>query len=159
MLNIRLLCVGKLKERFHKELVAEYCKRLSRYCKISVVEVEDEKIAEGASDKEMQAVLEAEGKRILKQIRENEYLILLDLHGEQLDSISFSHLLKETTQRHSSLTFAIGGSLGVAPAVQNRADFRLCLSKMTFTHQMSRGILLEQIYRAFKIQRGETYHK
>ena len=151
MLNVRIVCVGKIKDSFNKQGIDEYKKRLSRYIKLDIVEVDDAKIKDNASLKEEEIVKKEEGIRILKQVKDNEYMILLDLHGKEIDSVEFSKIIDSTSIRFSTITFVIGGSLGLSEEVIKRANYRLCLSKMTFTHQMTRVILLEQIYRAFKI--------
>ena len=159
MLNVRIVCVGKIKDSFNKQGIDEYKKRLSRYIKLDIIEVDDAKIKENASPKEEEIVKKEEGIRILKQVKDNEYLILLYLHGKEIDSVEFSKIIDMTSIRFSTITFVIGGSLGLSDAVIQRANYRLCLSKMTFTHQMTRVILLEQIYRSFKILNNEVYHK
>lgn len=159
MLNVRIVCVGKIKDSFNKQGIDEYKKRLSRYIKLDIIEVDDAKIKENASPKEEEIVKKEEGIRILKQVKDNEYMILLDLHGKEIDSVEFSKIIDMTSIRFSTITFVIGGSLGLSDAVIQRANYRLCLSKMTFTHQMTRVILLEQIYRSFKILNNEVYHK
>lgn len=159
MLNVRIVCVGKIKDSFNKQGIDEYKKRLSRYIKLDIIEVDDAKIKENASPKEEEIVKKEEGIRILKQVRDNEYMILLDLHGKEIDSVEFSKIIDTTSIKFSTITFVIGGSLGLSDAVIQRANYRLCLSKMTFTHQMTRVILLEQIYRSFKILNNEVYHK
>ena len=159
MLNVRIVCVGKIKDSFNKQGIDEYKKRLSRYIKLDIIEVDDAKIKDNASPKEEELVKKEEGIRILKQVKDNEYMILLDLHGKEIDSVEFSKIIDTTSIRFSTITFVIGGSLGLSDAVIQRANYRLCLSKMTFTHQMTRVILLEQIYRSFKILNNEVYHK
>ena len=159
MLNVRIVCVGKIKDSFNKQGIDEYKKRLSRYIKLDIIEVDDAKIKDNASQKEEELVKKEEGIRILKQVKDNEYMILLDLHGKEIDSVEFSKIIDTTSIRFSTITFVIGGSLGLSDAVIQRANYRLCLSKMTFTHQMTRVILLEQIYRSFKILNNEVYHK
>ena len=159
MLNVRIVCVGKIKDSFNKQGIDEYKKRLSRYIKLDIIEVDDAKIKENASPKEEEIVKKEEGIRILKQVKDNEYMILLDLHGKEIDSVEFSKIIDMTSIRFSTITFVIGGSLGLSDAEIQRANYRLCLSKMTFTHQMTRVILLEQIYRSFKILNNEVYHK
>ena len=159
MLNVRIVCVGKIKDSFNKQGIDEYKKRLSRYIKLDIIEVDDAKIKDNASPKEEDLVKKEEGIRILKQVKDNEYMILLDLHGKEIDSVEFSKIIDTTSIRFSTITFVIGGSLGLSEAVIQRANYRLCLSKMTFTHQMTRVILLEQIYRSFKILNNEVYHK
>ena len=160
MLNIKLVVVGKLKEKFHKEEVNEYLKRLSRYCKINIIEVEEEKIKDNSSKKENEFILVKEGNNVLKQIKDNEYVFLLDLHGKEISSEEFASKMNILpTQNYSTISFVIGGSLGVSEELRNRSNFKLKLSPMTFTHQMTRIIILEQIYRAFKINNNEVYHK
>ena len=159
MVNLRLIAVGKIKEQFLKDEINEYLKRLSRYCKISILEVEDEKIKENASLKEENMVKIEEGKRILKQIKSNDFVLLIDLHGQELDSLEFSDKFLQITNTNSNIDIVIAGSLGFSQEVINRANYRFCLSKLTFTHQMTRAIVLEQVYRAFKINNKETYHK
>lgn len=159
MVNIKLIAVGKIKEDYLKNEINEYLKRLSRYAKISVIEVDDEKIMNNSSLKEDEKVKENEGVRLLKQIKEKDFVLLIDLHGQELDSIEFSNKFLQITNTNSNIDIVIAGSLGFSQEVIERANYRLCLSKMTFTHQMTRAIVLEQIYRAFKIINNETYHK
>lgn len=159
MVNIRLIAVGKIKEDYLKNEINEYLKRLSRYTKISIIEVDDEKIINNSSLKEDEKVKENEGKRLLKQIKEKDFVLLIDLHGQELDSLEFSNKFLQFTNTNSNIDIVIAGSLGFSQEVIKRANYRLCLSKMTFTHQMTRAIILEQIYRAFKIINNETYHK
>ncbi|MEI3535980.1 MAG: 23S rRNA (pseudouridine(1915)-N(3))-methyltransferase RlmH [Bacilli bacterium] len=159
MVNIKLIAVGKIKEDYLKNEINEYLKRLSRYAKISVIEVDDEKIMNNSSLKEDEKVKENEGKRLLKQIKEKDFVLLIDLHGQELDSLEFSDKFLQITNTNSNIDIVIAGSLGFSQEVIKRANYRLCLSKMTFTHQMTRAIILEQIYRAFKIINNETYHK
>lgn len=160
MLNIKLVVVGKLKEKFHKEEVNEYLKRLQRYAKVSIIEVEEEKIKDNSSLKENEQILIKEGNSVLKHIKENEYLFLLDLHGNEISSEDFAKKLNALPlNNYSNVSFVIGGSLGVSDELRKRSNFKLKLSPMTFTHQMTRIIILEQIYRAFKINNNEVYHK
>jgi 23S rRNA (pseudouridine1915-N3)-methyltransferase len=150
---ISIVAVGKIKEKSLQNLIDEYLKRISGYTKINVVEVADE--PNDRSD-----VLQIEGQRILKQIRDDAYVILLDLQGREVDSVSFSRLIQDiNTYRSSHIVFVIGGSLGVSEEVRKRADYRLKISEMTFPHNLARLIILEQIYRAYKIANNETYHK
>ncbi len=151
---IRLLCVGKVKDRRLSELIGDYVDKIARYHKISVEEVKDEKIG---SDEE--AVKDREAERLLERIRDDEYVILLDLHGKALDSMAFAKLIDDSFIRHPKLTFVIGGSLGLGKAIVKRSDVRIRLSDLTFLHQMTRLILAEQIYRSFKLLNHETYHK
>lgn len=159
-MNISIICVGKIKEKFLKAAIEEYSKRLSRYCKLDIVEVPDEKTPDNASDKEELLIKEKEGLSILKHIKENMFVVTLDLKGKMLSSEELSSFIKESGIRgNSNLAFIIGGSLGLSTDVLKRADFSLCFSKMTFPHQLMRVILLEQIYRGFRIINGEPYHK
>lgn len=159
-MKITIVAVGRLKERYLKDAVDEYLKRLRPYASVDVVEVADEPIPQKASEAEEAGVLRREGERILGALRQGTYVICLDIPGNQLSSEEFSRLLDDLALRgRSDVTFIIGGSLGLAPEVLAQADMRLSLSKMTFPHQIVRVILLEQIYRAFKISRGEMYHK
>lgn len=160
MLNIKLIVVGKLKEKFHKDEVDEYLKRLSRYAKVSIIEVEEEKIKDNSSLKENQMILVKEGNNVLRNVKDNEYMFLLDLHGKEISSEEFASKMKDLpVNNYSTISFVIGGSLGVSDELRARSNFKLKLSPMTFTHQMTRIIILEQIYRAFKINSNETYHK
>ena len=159
MLNIKLVVVGKLKEKFHKEEVNEYLKRLSKYAKINLIEVEEEKIKDNSSLKENEQILLKEGNNVLKQIKENEFVFLLDLHGKEISSEEFASKIDQLMSNYSTITFVIGGSLGVSEELRKRSNFKLKLSPMTFTHQMTRIIILEQIYRSFKINNNEVYHK
>lgn len=159
MLNIKLIAVGKIKEQFTKDEINEYLKRLSRYCQISIIEVDDSKIKDNASKKEEEIVLSQEGDRILSKIKDNDYVILLDLHGKEIDSVSFANKIEKISLTNSSISFVIGGSLGLDDRLRKRCNYALKLSEMTFTHQMTRVIILEQIYRSFKILNHETYHK
>ena len=150
---INIVAVGKIKEKALTSLIEEYVKRISGYSKISITEVADE--ANDRSD-----VKEIEGQRILKQIKDDAYVILLDLQGKEIDSVQFSKLIHDINTYHASnITFVIGGSLGVSEQVRKRADYRLKISEMTFPHNLARLIILEQIYRAYKIANNETYHK
>jgi 23S rRNA (pseudouridine1915-N3)-methyltransferase len=159
-MKIRLLCVGHLKEAYWKAAESEYLKRLSAYASVSVEEVDDLSSSEKASPKEEQEVKEKEGAKILAKLRPNDFLCTLDLGKQEPDSITLaSEMMKMIERGGSSLTFVIGGSLGLGENVRHRANASLSLSKLTFTHQMTRIILLEQIYRSFKILNHEPYHK
>ncbi|WP_446899164.1 23S rRNA (pseudouridine(1915)-N(3))-methyltransferase RlmH [Clostridium sp. LBM24168] len=159
-MNITIISVGKLKEKYLKDAVEEYSKRLSRYCKLNIIEVMDEKTPEKASEKEENIIREKEGKRILKYLNGSSYVIALDLKGTMMSSLEFAHKFKQLTLTgRSSIIFIIGGSIGISREILNKTDYKLCFSKMTFPHQLFRVMLLEQIYRLFKIQRGEPYHK
>lgn len=160
-MKIKVVAVGKIKENFFALAINEYVKRLKAYCELEVIEVNDEQITKDSNASLDAKIKEKEGEKILSRIKENEYVILLDfLNSKEYDSISFSkHIDEMMTRGNSNLTFVIGGSLGLGENIRKRGNERLLLSKMTFTHQMTRIILLEQIYRAFKILHNETYHK
>lgn len=159
-MNINVICVGKLKERYWTEAVAEYSKRLSRYCRIRIVELKEERLPDHASKAEEENVKNAEGESILRSLSPDSYVIALDIKGKQLSSEQLSKKIDDlTVEGRSSIDLIIGGSLGLSDEVRNRADFKLSFSPMTFPHQMMRVILLEQIYRCFKISRNEPYHK
>lgn len=159
-MNITIITVGKLKEKYLKSAIDEYAKRLSRYCKLTIIELPDEKTPDNASEKDELIIKSKEGDAILKKIKENMYVIALDLKGEHVTSEDFaSKLEKLSVSGNSNLAFVIGGSLGIAKEVLQRADYKLCFSKMTFPHQLFRVMLLEQIYRGFRINNNEPYHK
>lgn len=159
-MNITIVCVGKIKEAFYKDAVNEYAKRLSRYCKFQVIEVADEKTPDQTTEHEEDLIRQKEAERILKQIKEDAYVVALAIQGKKLDSIAFSeHIERLGIQGKSSLVFVIGGSLGLHTSVLKRADDRISFSDMTFPHQLMRVILAEQIYRSFRIMNGEPYHK
>ena len=159
-MKITILCVGKVKEKFYRDAIDEFSKRLSRYCKLEIVEVADEKTVEEASENEIKIVKDKEGERLLKNIKEDAYVVCLCIDGKQLDSEELSEKMEQLAiQGKSHICFVIGGSLGLADAVIKRADFKLSFSKMTFPHQLMRVILLEQVYRAYRIMNNEPYHK
>lgn len=159
-MRITVVCVGKLKERYFSDAVAEYAKRLSRYGKLDITEVADEKTPEGASAAEEEQIKAREGARILKAIREDAYVIALAIEGKKYSSEQFAEFLKARgLGGDSRLVFVIGGSLGLHADVLARADLLLSFSDMTFPHQLMRVILLEQIYRGFRILNHEPYHK
>lgn len=159
-MKITILTVGKIKEKFYRDAISEYEKRLSRYCKLDIVEVADERTPEHASAAENQKILEREGERILANIRDNTYVIILAIKGKMLDSVELSKKISDlTVSGVSDITFIIGGSLGLSDAVVKRGDFLLSFSPMTFPHQLMRVILLEQVYRSYRIANNEPYHK
>lgn len=159
-MNIKLACVGKLKDRFYIEAAAEYAKRLGRYAAVEICEVADEKTPETLSDAEAIKAVAREGKRLLAGIADGEYVIALAIDGKKYDSVRFSkHVMDLFDAGKAKLTFVIGGSLGLDESVLRRANERLSLSDMTFPHRLARVLLLEQLYRAFKIHTGEPYHK
>lgn len=159
-MNIKFVVVGKLKEKYFKQGIAEYAKRLSRFCKFSIVEVPDEKAPENLSQAEMDQVMAAEGERILSKIKDREYVYVLAILGKERSSEEFAKELKDlTTYGHSDITFVIGGSLGLTPAVLKRADAQISFGRFTLPHQLMRLVLTEQVYRAFMINEGSPYHK
>lgn len=155
MIEINLICVGNIKEKYLQEMILDYKKRISKYAQIEVIELKDE------SNKQSENVVkDLEGQRIISAIKDGFYVVLLDLKGEALDSVSLSKKIDEISTYYSSkIAFIIGGSYGVSEAVKKRANYKLAFSKLTFPHQLIRGMLLEQIYRSFKILNNETYHK
>ena len=151
---IKILCIGKIKDKNLQALIDDYKNKINHYHRIEIIEVKDEPIKDN-----QQAVLDIEAERVLNQIKNDEYVILLDLHGKSIDSLRFSDKLQKLFINHSKITFVIGGSLGLSDLLRKRANEAIKLSDLTFLHQMTRLILLEQIYRAFKIQNNEIYHK
>ena len=151
---IKLVCVGKIKNKHLEALINDYIEKINHYHKIKVIEVKDEPIKDNNK-----SVLDKEADNVLKHIESNDYVILLDLHGKQIDSVKFASKLDKLFISKSTITFVIGGSLGLGDALVKRSNERLSLSEMTFLHQMTRLIILEQIYRCFKINNNETYHK
>ncbi len=159
-MRITITAVGKLKERYLKDGISEYTKRLSRFADIEIIEVDDEQAPDSLSLAQEAQVKAREAEKLLKKIKEGSYIILLDLAGEQVTSEGFAVKLENTMLTgNSHITFIIGGSLGLDQSLIKAANYRICLSKMTFPHQLARLILLEQVYRAFKIMKNETYHK
>ncbi len=159
-MNISIVTIGKLKEKYLLQGINEYIKRLSVYAKVEIIELADEKAPENLSDAEMVIVKDKEGKRILDKISDDAYVIALAIEGKKKTSENFaSDLDKLATYGKSKVTFVIGGSLGLSKAVMNRADEAISFSDMTFPHPLMRLILVEQIYRSFRINRGEPYHK
>lgn len=159
-MKIKLITVGKLKETYLKSAVAEYSKRLGRFSKIETIALADEKTPDRASEAENQQIIEKEGQRILQKIGDRDYVIALAIEGKMLSSEELAEKIHHITlSGYSTLTFVIGGSLGLSPAVKQRAQLQLSFSPMTFPHQLMRVILLEQIYRAFMINEGSPYHK
>ena len=159
-MKITILSVGKIKEKFYRDAISEFEKRLSRYAKLEIVEVADEKTPDQASEHEITLIKEKEGERLLKSIKDDGYIICLAINGKMLDSVELSrHLEKLGVSGVSHIYFVIGGSLGLADEVLKRADMLLSFSKMTFPHQLMRVILCEQIYRSYRIMNHEPYHK
>lgn len=159
-MRISIVCVGKIKEKYLKLGIDEFSKRLSKYCKLEVIELDDEKAPENLSDKDMIIIKDKEGKKILSKIKDNSYVISLAIDGKNLSSEELAETIDNLGVRGTShIVFVIGGSLGLSDEVLKRANYKLSFSKMTFPHQLMRLILLEQIYRAYRINNGEPYHK
>ena len=158
-MNVRILCVGKLKESYFEDACAEFQKRLSHFCALELVEVADEKAPESLHPKDELLVLDREGKRLLKAIGPKDFVVALAIDGKQMRSEAFAAFLEEKELEARPLTFVIGGSLGLSPEIYARADMKLSFSAMTFPHRIARLLLLEQLYRGFKIRRNEAYHK
>ena len=159
-MRITLVTVGKIKEKYLKDAIAEYSKRLGKYCKLEIIEVADEKTPENASATEEDMIRQKEGERILKYIKEDAYVVALALDGQMLSSEKLAEKIKFLgIQGTSHIAFIIGGSIGLSQEVLSRADYQLSFSKMTFPHQLMRVILLEQVYRSYRIITGEPYHK
>lgn len=159
MVHINIVCVGKIKEKFFRDAIGEYSKRLSRFCALTITEVADEKIPEKSNENIEEAIKQKEGINILNHIKKDSFVIALELKGTELDSMQFSQEIEKISNLNSNITFVIGGSLGLSKDVLNRSNKQVCFSKMTFPHQLIRIFLVEQIYRAFKIANNETYHK
>lgn len=158
--KISVLCVGKIKEKYLKDGIAEYSKRLSRYCKLDIIEVADEKTPDGASAVVEEQIKKIEGEKLMKYIRDDDYVIALAIDGKMLDSVELSKKMESLgISGISHMVFVIGGSLGLADSILKRADYKLSFSKMTFPHQLMRMILLEQVYRGYRIMKNEPYHK
>ena len=159
-MNIKIITVGKIKEKFMRAAIDEYTKRLSRYCKLEIIEVADEKTPDNASEKEEEAIKEKEGVKVRSYIKDTDYVIALDLSGKDMTSEQFSKKIESLgLEGKSNVVFLIGGSLGISSETLKRADMKISFSKMTFPHQLFRIMLLEQIYRGFRIMKGEPYHK
>lgn len=159
MLTIKIICVGKLKETYLKSAIDEYSKRLSKYCKLEILEIADEKIPDKVNINLENEIKSKECNNILRHIKKDSYLIALDLKGKQFTSEDFSYEIEHISMNSSHITFIIGGSLGLTKELLNLCHQKICFSKMTFPHQLIRVFLLEQIFRAFKISNGETYHR
>lgn len=159
-MKITVITVGKLKEKYLKDAVAEYSKRLGKYCKLEILEVADEKTPDAASESTERQIRQKEGQRILKCIKEDAYVITLEIGGNMLDSLEFSRKIEALgVGGCSHIVFVIGGSIGLGEEVLQRANYGLSFSKMTFPHQLMRVILLEQLYRGYRIIEGAPYHK
>ena len=160
MLNVKLICVGKMREKFYIDAFAEYAKRLQAYCRLELLEIAEQRLGDRPSEKEIAAALEREGQEILKAVPPDAYLTALCVEGKQMPSEGMAELIaaRENSGR-PKLCFVIGGSYGLSPSVKARADRKLSMSQMTFPHHLARVMLAEQLYRGFKINEGSKYHK
>lgn len=159
MLNVNIICVGNLKEKFFTDALSEYKKRLGRYCKFEVVELSEEKIADNGTQSQIDKTLKKEGEKILSKIGKSDFVVAMCIEGKQLSSEELSKKIEDISLTNSTVNFVIGGSWGLSDDVKKRADMRLSVSKMTFPHQLFRVMLAEQIYRAFTITANAKYHK
>ena len=160
MLHINLICVGKIKEKYLKDAISEYSKSLSKYCILNIIELSDEKVPENLNASLQNIIIQKESDKILSSMKSNSYNIALDLKGIELSSEEFSDTLNKIALNYNSnITFIIGGTLGMSDKLLQSCDKLICFSKMTFPHQLIRVFLLEQLFRAFKIQNNETYHR
>ncbi len=159
MLNVNIICVGSLKEKFFTDAVNEYTKRLSRYCKFNIVELSEEKIADKATDSQIDNTLKKEGEKILSKVGRSDYVVAMCIEGKIISSEDLASRLTDISMSSGTVDFIIGGSWGLSDDVKRRADFKLSVSKMTFPHQLFRVMLCEQIYRAFSINANAKYHK
>lgn len=159
-MRITVIAVGKIKEKYFTAAIEEYAKRLSRFCKLELLEVPDEKTPDGAGEAQESQIREKEGNRILRKLSENSYVVVLAINGKMFDSVELSQQMERwNINGISHITFIIGGSLGLSPQILEKADLKLSFSKMTFPHQLMRVVLLEQIYRSYMIRSGAPYHK
>lgn len=159
MLGIKVICVGKSKEKYWNAAYAEYLKRLRAYCSPEVIEVKEARLPANASPSDEKNVIVTEGREILNRISNGDYVVALDIHGSEMSSEEIARRITDISFSNSRISFIIGGSLGLSDEVLRRADLRLSFGRITLPHQLARVVLLEQIYRAFKINAGETYHK
>ena len=159
MLTINIICTGKIKEKYLKDAIQEYSKRLSKYCNLQIIELPDEKVPEKLSENLEETIKQKECKNAIAHIKKDSYIICLDLKGKEFTSEDFSKKIENISQINSTITFIIGGTLGLTKEILRFSNESICFSKMTFPHQLIRVFLLEQIFRAFKISKGETYHR
>lgn len=159
MLSINIICIGKVREKSFKDSIDEYSKRLSKYCKLNILELPDEKIPDKINENISNEIKSKECDNIINHIKKDSYVICLDLKGKEFSSEEFSKKIENISMQNSTITFIIGGSLGLTDKLLNLSNEKICFSKMTFPHQLIRIFLLEQIFRAFKISNGETYHR
>lgn len=158
-MKINLICVGKIKEKYFTDAISEYKKRISRFADLEIIELADEKIPDNASEKELEQIKTREGEKILSKIKSSSFVIALCIEGKELDSCAFAKQISDIQMLSNSITFIIGGSLGLSDDVKKCAKLKLSFGKMTLPHQLMRVVLTEQIYRAFKINNNESYHK
>lgn len=158
-MNITIICAGKIKEKYFTAAIDEYKKRLSKFVKLEILEIPDEKIPDNASDKEIEQIKRKEGKAMMAKIKSGAYVVAMCIEGKELSSEEIAKKITEITMRSSHIVFVIGGSLGLGDEVKQRADLRLSFGRITLPHQLMRVVMLEQIYRAFKINANENYHK
>ena len=158
-MKIKLLCVGKVKEKYFTDAINEYVKRLSKFTTVEIVEVPDEMTKDKASEAENLTILKKEGDRLLSKIKDSDYVVTLEIEGRKLSSIELADKISDICLKASTICLVIGGSLGLDTRVKQRSDFHLSFSDLTFPHQLMRVIVLEQLYRAFKINNNEPYHK
>ena len=159
MINIKVICVGRLKEKYWQDACGEYMKRLGAYCKPEIIEVAEERLPANVSAADEKKVIETEGKNLLDKLGRTDYVIALDIKGKELSSEEVAKRLRDISFTNSCIDFVIGGSLGLSDEVKTRGDAKLSFGRITLPHQLARVVALEQIYRAFKINAGETYHK
>ena len=160
MISINIVCVGKIKEQYLKDAINEYAKRLSKFCNLSIIELQDEKLPAKINESIIQEIKQKEGRKIIEHIKKESYIICLDLNGKEYTSTMFSNKIQQIALNNSSnITFIIGGTLGISSEVLQYAKEKICFSKMTFPHQLIRIFLLEQLFRGFKIANNETYHR
>lgn len=159
MLTIQIVCIGKIKEKYLQDAINEYSKRLSKYCKLIITELPDEKISDKLNGSLSEQIKEKECTKIINSLKKDSYIIALDIKGLEFSSEDFSKKIDEISMENSNITFIIGGSLGLTKNLLDQCDLKVSFSKMTFPHQLFRVFLLEQIFRSFKISHGETYHK
>lgn len=158
-MKVSILCVGKIKEKFYTDAIAEYAKRMKRFADFEITEIPDERIPDNASEKEQELIKEREGEKILAKLKNDAFVITLCIEGKTLSSTELADTIANACQTTSNITFIIGGSLGLSDAVKSRSSLRLSFGRMTLPHQLMRVVLSEQIYRSFMINSGSTYHK
>jgi 23S rRNA (pseudouridine1915-N3)-methyltransferase len=159
MLTINIICVGKLKERYWRDAVEEYSKRMKPLCKLNIMELSEERVSDDPSDAQIRQTITAESERIMQKLGKGDYVIAMCVEGRNISSEELSQKLEDVSMTHSTIDLIIGGSWGLSDALKARADFKLSIGKMTFPHQLCRVMLLEQLYRAFQISKGTKYHK